>query len=94
MKPENFEAQIWSNVEPVVNKCVLGGSKVPALTYVVVVNWNGKEILKKCLTSFFANTSNPDCKVVVVDNASTDGSVETVQETFFHKLNSSEMFRT
>ncbi len=53
-----------------------------ALTYVVVVNWNGKEILKKCLASFLANTSNPDCKVVVVDNASTDGSVESVQGVF------------
>ena len=52
LKPENFEAQIWSNVEPVVNS-ILGGSKVPALTYVVIVNWNGKEILKKCLSIIF-----------------------------------------
>ncbi|MCL4429740.1 MAG: glycosyltransferase family 2 protein [Chloroflexi bacterium] len=52
------------------------------ITYVVIVNWNGKEILKKCLTSFFANTSSPDCRVVVVDNASTDGSAEMVQTKF------------
>jgi GT2 family glycosyltransferase len=52
------------------------------ITYVVIVNWNGKEILQKCLNSFFVNTASPDCKVVVVDNASTDGSVEMLQAKF------------
>jgi GT2 family glycosyltransferase len=58
-------------------------STVPnSLTYVVIVNWNRHQILHKCLTSLFANTESADCKVVVVDNASTDGSVEMVQEKF------------
>lgn len=52
------------------------------ITYVVIVNWNGKEMLQKCLNSFFVNTASPDFKVVVVDNASTDGSVEMLQEKF------------
>jgi O-antigen biosynthesis protein len=51
-------------------------------TCIVIVNWNGKEILQKCLQSFFVNTIGADCKVVVVDNASTDGSVEMLQEKF------------
>ncbi len=51
-------------------------------TCVVIVNWNGKEILRKCLQSFFANTASPDCKVVVIDNASIDGSVEMLQDQF------------
>jgi GT2 family glycosyltransferase len=58
-------------------------STVPnPITYLVIVNWNGRQILQKCLTSLFANTANANCKVVVVDNASTDGSVEMVQENF------------
>ncbi len=52
------------------------------LTYVVVINWNGKEILRKCLTTLFANTKSQNCRVVLVDNASTDGSIEMLQENF------------
>jgi GT2 family glycosyltransferase len=53
----------------------------PAI-YVVIANWNGKKPLQKCLTSFFAKTHNPECKIVVVDNASTDGSTEMLQTNF------------
>ena len=52
------------------------------LTYVIIANWNGKEILRKCLTTFFANTKSQNCNVVVVDNASTDGSIEMLQQNF------------
>src|SRR5450756_1618508 len=52
------------------------------ITCVVIVNWNGKEMLQNCLSSFFVNTKSPECKVVVVDNASTDGSVEMLQAQF------------
>jgi GT2 family glycosyltransferase len=51
-------------------------------TYVIIVNWNGKELLHRCLRSFFDNTSDSHCRVVVVDNASTDGSVEMVQQNY------------
>jgi GT2 family glycosyltransferase len=53
-----------------------------SIIYVVIANWNGKEVLEKCLFSLFANTSNPQCKVVVVDNASKDGSREMLQKDF------------
>jgi GT2 family glycosyltransferase len=51
-------------------------------TYVIIVNWNGKELLQKCLRSLFANTMRSECKVIVVDNASADGSVEMVRDNF------------
>lgn len=56
--------------------------KSHTLTYAVIANWNGKKPLQKCLTSFFANTTNLECTVVVVDNASNDGSTEMLQEKF------------
>lgn len=50
--------------------------------YIVIVNWNGRKPLQKCLASFFAKTHNPECRIVVVDNASTDGSTEMLQANF------------
>lgn len=49
---------------------------------VVIVNWNTKEILHDCLASLYANTRNIDFEVFVVDNGSTDGSVEMVKSEF------------
>lgn len=48
--------------------------------YVIVPNWNGKEGLKACLDSLFAQTLTPH--VIVVENGSTDGSVEYVQQNY------------
>ncbi|MBI5428822.1 MAG: glycosyltransferase family 2 protein [Nitrospinae bacterium] len=48
---------------------------------VVVVNWNGAEFLEKCLGSVQCQTyENRDC--LLIDNASTDGSAELVQNLF------------
>jgi GT2 family glycosyltransferase len=48
-------------------------SKPPAIT-AVVVNWNGRRFLPGCLQSLFA--SSLPVEVLIVDNASDDGSVE------------------
>lgn len=41
---------------------------------VIVVNYNTKKLLKDCLNSIFRYTRGLDFEVIVVDNASTDGS--------------------
>jgi GT2 family glycosyltransferase len=43
----------------------------------LVVNWNGAHLLPACLASLAAQTY-PGLEVVVVDNASTDGSAEVL----------------
>lgn len=48
---------------------------------VVIVNFNGERYLERCLTSVLAQTY-PSFEVVLVDNGSTDGSVELVREQF------------
>jgi GT2 family glycosyltransferase len=48
---------------------------------VVVVNWNGSDMLADCLQSL-RNQTLPRLKVVVVDNGSTDGSQKMVREQF------------
>jgi GT2 family glycosyltransferase len=50
---------------------------------VVVVNWNGKKYLETCLGSLFNQSLNKEeYEVILVDNASTDGSVKFVKENF------------
>ncbi len=50
---------------------------------VVIVNWNVCDLLRRCLRSILdSEFSTPNLQVIVVDNASTDGSVEMVQAEF------------
>jgi len=42
---------------------------------VVILNFNGKNFLSKCLDSVF-KSDYPNFEVILVDNGSTDGSIE------------------
>jgi len=54
---------------------------VPDLS-VVVVNHNAGGYLSRCLATVLANTGDAEVEVVVVDNASTDGSTAAAREVF------------
>ena len=41
---------------------------------VIIVNWNTRELLQGCLRSIYQHTSGMSYHVIVVDNASSDGS--------------------
>jgi GT2 family glycosyltransferase len=45
---------------------------------VVIVNWNGARHLNECLTALRAQTLAAETEVVVIDNGSTDSSVEVL----------------
>lgn len=51
---------------------------------VIIVNWNTKDLLKQCLESLIADlTFNKiSNEIIVVDNNSSDGSVEMVKKMF------------
>jgi GT2 family glycosyltransferase len=50
---------------------------------VIIVSWNTRDLLEQCLLSLAAATAHDDSvQVVVVDNASTDGSADMVQMRF------------
>lgn len=45
---------------------------------VIIVNWNGERFLERCLAALMAQTVKPH-EIILVDNASSDGSVEIVR---------------
>lgn len=49
---------------------------------IVIVNWNTKNYLQKCLSSIYGNIKNITFEIIVVDNASSDSSVEMVRSEF------------
>lgn len=58
-----------------------GEGGAPPLLTVVVVNWNGRHLLADCLGSVLDNGYAP-LEVIMVDNGSTDHSVEYVRKAF------------
>lgn len=48
---------------------------------VVILNWNGKHFLEKFLPSILQHTS-AQSKIIIADNASSDGSVEYLQTQY------------
>jgi hypothetical protein len=49
---------------------------------IIIVNWNVKDLLRDCLESIFAGDIHKAPEVIVVDNASGDGSAEMVEREF------------
>lgn len=47
---------------------------------VVVPNWNGKKVITDCLDSLLTQSFN--ARILVVENASTDGSLEFLQQKY------------
>ena len=47
-----------------------------------IVNHNNKEYLKNCLDSIYNHAPETNFEVIVVDNGSSDGSVDVVKHTF------------
>ena len=48
---------------------------------VIIVNYNGKELLEKCLDSLF-KVEYDNFEVIIVDNNSTDSTIEFVTKNY------------
>ena len=48
-------------------------SSAKPLVSVIIVNWNGGQVFKECLSSL-SKIDNPNWELIIVDNGSTDGS--------------------
>lgn len=50
---------------------------------IIILNWNTRDLLRQCLTSILSDPSNSiQSEIIVVDNASSDGSRDMVKSEF------------
>lgn len=49
---------------------------------ILIVNWNTRELLRACLESLRTTCADLEHEVIVVDNASQDGSAALIRESF------------
>lgn len=49
---------------------------------IVIVSFNTREVLRECLTTVQRESGGVSCEVIVVDNASRDGSADMVAQAF------------
>lgn len=70
-------------MEPALNEnsadANIGGSMELSI---IIVNWNSKDYLAKCLETVIANTSGIEYEIVVIDSGSFDGCGEMLQERY------------
>jgi GT2 family glycosyltransferase len=52
------------------------------LASVIIVNYNTQALLRQCLRSVFEKTQGIDYEIIVVDNASHDGSQAMLKSEF------------
>jgi hypothetical protein len=49
---------------------------------IIIVNWNTKALLQKCLDSVYSTINNLAFEIIVIDNASTDDSIALLEERY------------
>jgi N-acetylglucosaminyl-diphospho-decaprenol L-rhamnosyltransferase len=52
------------------------------LVSIVIPTWNQRDLLTECLESILRYTSSLDTEIIVVDDASTDGTAELIKKKF------------
>ena len=51
-------------------------------TAIAILNWNTVDYLRRLLPPLIASTEGEDAEIIVIDNASTDGSMEMMEKEF------------
>ncbi|WP_026884420.1 glycosyltransferase family 2 protein [Clostridium akagii] len=49
---------------------------------IIIVNYNTKDLIKACIESIYDNTKGISFEIIVVDNASSDDSIEMLENDF------------
>ncbi|HZQ66948.1 MAG TPA: glycosyltransferase family 2 protein [Terriglobales bacterium] len=65
-----------------ISKTAVQGPSCSPVLSIVIVTWNGKRYALECLESLRANGGKCPTEIIVVDNASTDGTPEAIRIQF------------
>lgn len=57
---------------------------MPCAVSIIIVNWNTREMTCACIASLPRSGAAQEMQVILVDNASTDGSAEAIRTRFPH----------
>ena len=52
------------------------------LVTIILINWNSYQYTKQCIDSIKKNTSYRPYEIILIDNGSTDGSIEKIEKGF------------
>jgi GT2 family glycosyltransferase len=58
------------------------GAPVMLDVSIIIVNWNGRELLRRCLSALRQSVTALTFEIFVVDNGSTDGSQDMLRQEF------------
>lgn len=53
---------------------------------IIILNHNNKKVIFRCISSLLAFNARYDCEIIVVDNASTDGSYEELVQQYGNRI--------
>lgn len=53
---------------------------------IIILNWNTKELLQKCIDNLFKFTNKDDFELIIVDNGSNDSSVDYIKTVECKKI--------
>ena len=53
---------------------------------VIVLNYNNKKVIERCVRTLFNHNRRYDYEIIVVDNGSTDGSYELLEEKYSDRI--------
>jgi GT2 family glycosyltransferase len=65
----------------------MASSQFPGKASIIILTHNNLEYTSQCLESIFEKTSFHDYELVIVDNASTDGTPEFLEEVKSQRTN-------
>ena len=66
-------------IQTTIDELKANGSSVPKIA-IIILSWNLKDMTAQCINSIRQTTPEELREIIVVDNASTDGSAKWIQE--------------